>query len=72
MYAWSSNSDGTAHRTSNCSTKFDQNKSKISQVRKGGEEGYMQGFLWESQKERDHYDDLNVGGRIIFKWILQK
>jgi hypothetical protein len=30
------------------------------------------GFLWESQKEIDHYDDLNVGRRIIFKWILEK
>jgi hypothetical protein len=25
------------------------------------------GFLWEYQKERDHYEDLNVGGRIILK-----
>jgi hypothetical protein len=23
------------------------------------------GFLWESQKERDHYEDLDAGGKII-------
>jgi hypothetical protein len=27
-------------------------------------------FWWERQKERDHYEDLDVSGRIIFKWIL--
>jgi hypothetical protein len=30
------------------------------------------GFLWESQKERDHYGDVDVGGRVILKWILEK
>jgi hypothetical protein len=30
------------------------------------------GFWWESQKERDHSEDLDVGGRIILKWILEK
>jgi hypothetical protein len=30
------------------------------------------GFRWESQKERDHYEDLHVGGRIILRWILAK
>jgi hypothetical protein len=29
-------------------------------------------FWWESQKERDHYGDLNLGGRIILKWILDR
>jgi hypothetical protein len=24
------------------------------------------------QKERDHQEDLNVGGRITLKWILEK
>jgi hypothetical protein len=28
------------------------------------------GFWWESQKERDRYVDLDVGGRIILRWIL--
>jgi hypothetical protein len=29
------------------------------------------GFWWESQKERDHYEDEDVGRRIILKWILE-
>jgi hypothetical protein len=29
-------------------------------------------FGWESQEERDHYEDLEVGGRIILRWILEK
>jgi hypothetical protein len=30
------------------------------------------GFWWESQKERNHYDDLAVGGRLISKRIIAK
>jgi hypothetical protein len=26
---------------------------------------------WENLKERDHEDDLGIGGRIIFKCILE-
>jgi hypothetical protein len=29
------------------------------------------GFLWESQKERYHQEDLDVGRRIILEWILE-
>jgi hypothetical protein len=29
------------------------------------------GYWWESQKERDHQEDQDVGGWIIFKWILK-
>jgi hypothetical protein len=29
-------------------------------------------FWWERQKERDHYEDLFVGGRIILRWISEK
>jgi hypothetical protein len=30
------------------------------------------GFWWQSQKERGHSDDLDVGGRIILKLILER
>jgi hypothetical protein len=29
------------------------------------------GFWWGSQKERDHQEDEDVGGRIILKSIIQ-
>jgi hypothetical protein len=28
------------------------------------------GYWWESQKERDHWEDQDVGGWIILKWIV--
>jgi hypothetical protein len=28
-------------------------------------------FWWESQKEWDHWEDLDVGESIILKWILR-
>jgi hypothetical protein len=29
--------------------------------------------VWcQSHKERDHYKDLDIGGLIILKWILEK
>jgi hypothetical protein len=30
------------------------------------------GFWWESLKERDHYEHLDAGGKIILKQILEK
>jgi hypothetical protein len=30
------------------------------------------GFSWESQKERDHYQDQDIGGWTILKWILER
>jgi hypothetical protein len=30
------------------------------------------GFWWESQKERDPYEDLDVDGRAILKLNLQR
>jgi hypothetical protein len=29
------------------------------------------GFWWEGQKERDHWEDLEVGGRINIKTVLK-
>jgi hypothetical protein len=34
-----------------------------------GEKRNACSYWWESQKERDHYEDQDVGGRIIFRWI---
>jgi hypothetical protein len=34
--------------------------------------GMHVGFWWESQKEIDHQEDLDVGRRIILKWILER
>jgi hypothetical protein len=36
------------------------------------EEEFIQGVGCEGQKERDQYEDLDVGGRIILKLILDK
>jgi hypothetical protein len=30
------------------------------------------GFWWEIQKGRDRYKDLDIGGRIIVKYILER
>jgi hypothetical protein len=30
------------------------------------------GYWWESQKERDHYQDRDVDEWTILKWILQR
>jgi hypothetical protein len=29
------------------------------------------GFWWGDLRERDHLKDLDVGGRIILKWIFK-
>jgi hypothetical protein len=29
-------------------------------------------YRWESQKERNHYEHLDVSWWIIIKWILQR
>jgi hypothetical protein len=29
-------------------------------------------FWWGNLRERDHFEDRGVGGRIILKWILRK
>jgi hypothetical protein len=35
----------------------------------GGEEI---GYWWESQKEGDHWEDQDVGGWTLLKWILDR
>jgi hypothetical protein len=30
------------------------------------------GYWWESQKERDHWENQDVGGCTILKWILER
>jgi hypothetical protein len=30
------------------------------------------GYWWESQKERDHWEDQGVCGWTIIKWILER
>jgi hypothetical protein len=37
-----------------------------------GIRGMHRGFWWESQKEREHYEDLDVSGWIILRWILER
>jgi hypothetical protein len=29
-------------------------------------------YWWERHKERDHWENKYLGGRIILKWILDK
>jgi hypothetical protein len=41
-------------------------------VTRTGRSGMHIGFWWKNQKERDHQEDLDVGGRIILKWILER
>ena len=35
-----------------------------------GKERYIQG--WGNLRERDHWGDQDVDGRIILKWLLKK
>jgi hypothetical protein len=37
-----------------------------------GRRGMHIRFWLENQKEGDHYNELQVGGRIILKWILDR
>jgi hypothetical protein len=38
----------------------------------GGEESFIQGFDWETWRERDHIENLGVDGRVIIKRVFKK
>jgi hypothetical protein len=37
-----------------------------------GRRGMHIGYWWKSQKERDHWEDLDIGERIKLRWILDR
>jgi hypothetical protein len=37
-----------------------------------GRRGMHVRFCWENQKEGDHWEDQDVGGWTILKWILER
>jgi hypothetical protein len=41
-------------------------------VARTGKRGMYVGYLWENQKERDHWEDRDIGGWTILGWILEK
>jgi hypothetical protein len=41
-------------------------------VARMGKRGMYALFWWESLKERDHQENLDIVGRIIIKWILDR
>jgi hypothetical protein len=43
-----------------------------SYIARMGRKGTHIGFWWESQKAKDHKEDLDLGGRTILTWILEE
>jgi hypothetical protein len=41
-------------------------------TRMGEERNAYRIYWWESQKERDHWEDQDVGGWTILKWMLER
>jgi hypothetical protein len=37
-----------------------------------GRRGMHVGYWWESQKERNHKEDIDIGRRMILKYIIDK
>jgi hypothetical protein len=37
-----------------------------------GRRGMHIRYWWESQKERDHWEDQDIGGWTILKWMLER
>jgi hypothetical protein len=50
----------------------DNIKMDLREIARMGRGGMHIGYWWESQKERDHYEDQDVGGWTILKWILER
>jgi hypothetical protein len=44
----------------------------VGHVAQMGEKRNVYSCLWESQRERDHYEDPDIGGWIIIRRILQR
>jgi hypothetical protein len=42
------------------------------QIARMGEERGVIGLLWGNLRERDHWRDSGIGGRIILGWIFRK
>jgi hypothetical protein len=45
-------------------------KLRAEHVARMGRRGMHIGYWWECQKKRDHWEDQDVGGWTILKWIL--
>jgi hypothetical protein len=41
-------------------------------VARMGRRGMHIGYWWECQKERDHWEDQDIGGWTILNWILER
>jgi hypothetical protein len=41
-------------------------------VARVGRRGMHIGYWWERQKERDHYEDQDISGRVILKFTLER
>jgi len=37
----------------------------------GEQKRCIQGFRWGDLRDKDHFEDLGVDGRIILKWIFK-
>jgi hypothetical protein len=38
----------------------------------GGDDEYIYAYWWESQKERDLWEEQGVCGLAVLKWILER
>jgi hypothetical protein len=45
---------------------------RAGNIARMGRRGMHVGYWRESQKERDHWEDLDIGVMIVLKWILER